>query len=155
MKKVKKAKQIISLPFPVYFGTVAILAYGGLSASIYLSINHYHNYTDIGYKSFCAISRAINCDTVSQSTYSILFGVPVAVWGVIGYIFFLLFLPFAWGREAQKQKVWPILLFISLTFSIYSVILAYISIVGQSILYIACMDKRKDYAPLFVGGLID
>jgi hypothetical protein len=27
--------------------------------------------------------------------------------------------------------------------------------VGQSILYVACMDRRKGYTPFFVGGLID
>jgi len=123
----KKAKQIIPLPFPFYFWAVAVLALGGVLDSIYLSISHYRVYTDIAYESFCAISRSINCDTVSQSPYSIFIGVPVPVWGIIGYSFFLLFLPFAWSREAQKRKMWSILLFISLAFSIYSVILAYIS----------------------------
>ena len=123
----KKAKQIIPLPFPFYFWTVAVLALGGVLDSIYLSISHYRVYTDIAYESFCAISRSINCDTVSQSTYSIFIGIPVPVWGIIGYTFFVLILPFAWSKEAQKQKIWPILLFISLAFSIYSVILAYIS----------------------------
>jgi hypothetical protein len=28
-------------------------------------------------------------------------------------------------------------------------------IVGQSILYVACMAGCEDYAPLFVGGLVD
>ncbi len=123
----KKAKQIIPLPFPFYFWTVAVLALGGVLDSIYLSISHYRVYTDIAYESFCAISRSINCDTVSQSPYSIFIGVPVPVWGIIGYSFFMLLLPFAWSREAQKQRLWSILLFISLAFSIYSVILAYIS----------------------------
>ncbi|MBU3949567.1 MAG: hypothetical protein KJ826_15285 [Proteobacteria bacterium] len=44
-------------------------------------------YTDIGYESFCAISKAINCDTVSQSPYSVFLGVPLAIWGVAGYCF--------------------------------------------------------------------
>jgi len=123
----KKAKKIIPLPFPFYFWTVAALAVAGVLDSIYLSISHYRVYTDIASESFCAISRSINCDTVSQSPYSIFIGVPVPVWGIIGYSFYLLFLPFAWSREAQKQKMWPILLFISLAFSIYSIILAYIS----------------------------
>jgi len=123
----KKARQIIALPFPFYFWTVAALAVAGVLDSIYLSISHYRVYTDIGYESFCAISRSINCDTVSQSPYSIFIGIPVPVWGIIGYSFFMLFLPFAWSKEAQKQRLWPIFLFISLAFSIYSVILAYIS----------------------------
>jgi len=123
----KKAKQIIPLQFSNYFWTVAVLALGGILDSVYLSISHYRVYADIAYESFCAISRSINCDTVSQSTYSIFIGIPVPVWGIIGYTFFMFLLPFAWTREAQKQRIWPILLLISLAFSIYSIILAYIS----------------------------
>jgi uncharacterized membrane protein/protein-disulfide isomerase len=123
----KKAKEIIPLPFPVYFWTIAALAIAGVLDSIYLSISHYRIYTDIAYESFCAISKSINCDTVSQSPYSIFIGVPVPVWGIIGYSFFLLFLPFAWSKKAQKHRIWPVLFLISLCFSIYSVILAYIS----------------------------
>ena len=123
----KNIKQRVPLPFPVYFWTIAILAFSGVADSIYLSISHYRVYTDIAYESFCAISRSINCDTVSQSPYSIFIGIPVPIWGVIGYTFFMLFLPFALSGEAQKQRIWSILLFISLAFSIYSVILAYIS----------------------------
>jgi len=123
----KKNKQIIPLPFPVYFWAVAFLAFSGLADSVYLFISHYRVYTDIAYESFCAISRSINCDTVSQSPYSIFIGIPVPAWGIIGYTFFMLLLPFAWNREAQKQKIWTILFYTSLTFSIYSVILAYIS----------------------------
>lgn len=127
LTKKKSSKDIVSLPFPVYFWTVTFLVISGLVNSIYLSISHYRVYTDIAYSSFCAISKAVNCDTVSQSSYSILLGLPVPMWGVIGYTFFLLFLPFAWKKEANKKRIWPILFFISLLFSIYSVILAFIS----------------------------
>jgi uncharacterized membrane protein/protein-disulfide isomerase len=123
----KKNKETKPLPFPVYFWTIAFIAFAGIADSIYLSISHYRVYTDMGYSSFCAISRAINCDTVSQSPYSIFLGVPVAAWGVMGYVFFLLFLPFAWNKEAQKKRIWSILFFVSLAFSIYSIILAFIS----------------------------
>jgi uncharacterized membrane protein len=74
-------------PFYVYLWAVALLTLIGLTDSIYLAISHYRVYTDIGYTSFCAISRAINCDTVSQSPYAIMLNLPVAVWGVIGYAF--------------------------------------------------------------------
>ena len=123
----KKARQIIALPFPLYFWTVAALAMAGVLDSVYLSISHYRVYTDIAYESFCAISRSINCDTVSQSPYSIFIGIPVPVWGIIGYSFFIILLPFVWSKDAKKERIWPILFFISLAFSIYSIILAYIS----------------------------
>ena len=121
------AKEIKPLPYPVYFWTVALLALAGLATSVYLSVSHYRVYMDVGYKSFCAISRSINCDTVSQSPYSIFLGVPVPVWGIIGYTFFLLFLPIAWKHRAERQPIWTILLIISLGFSVYSVVLALIS----------------------------
>jgi len=66
----KQSNKTIPLPFSVYFWTVAILAMAGLANSIYLAVSHYRVYTDIFYSSFCAISKAINCDTVSQSIYS-------------------------------------------------------------------------------------
>ena len=115
------------MPFPVYFWTVTFLAAAGLADSIYLAISHYRVYTDVAYSSFCSISKAINCDTVSQSSYSIFLGLPVPVWGIIGYTFFLLFLPFAWKKEAEKKRIWPTLFLVSLAFSIYSIILALIS----------------------------
>jgi protein-disulfide isomerase len=53
--------------------------------------------------------------------------VPVAVWGVIGYIFFLLFLLFASGKMAEKKRVWPLLFLVSFAFSSVSIIYAFIS----------------------------
>ena len=126
MRCIKK-KEIKPLPFPVYFWTVAVFSLAGLVDSVYLSISHYRVYTDIGYKSFCAISRTINCDTVSQSPFSIFLNVPVPVWGIIGYTFFLLLVVFAWTREMGKKRIWTILFLLSLVFSIYSVILAVIT----------------------------
>ena len=128
MKIIKSnSKDIRPLPFGVYWGTVIILAVIGLFDSIYLSVSHYRVYTHIGYKSFCAISRAINCDTVSQSPYSILFNLPVPVWGVIGYGFLLLCIFLAGTKSARKKRMWSIVFWVSLVFTAYSIILALIS----------------------------
>jgi uncharacterized membrane protein/protein-disulfide isomerase len=126
-KLFKKDKSIQPLPFAVYYYTVVFLALGGLLGSLYLSYSHYRVYTDIGYKSFCAISKAINCDTVSQSTYSIFLGLPVPVWGIIGYLFLLLFLPFAKNKDAGNKRVWSLLFLVAAGFTLYSIILAFIS----------------------------
>ena len=69
--ELKKVRPIQPLAYAYYFWPVVGLVIAGLLDSIYLSVSHHRVYTDIGYKSFCAISRAINCDTVSQSRYSI------------------------------------------------------------------------------------
>ncbi len=121
-----KDKPVKPLPFPIYYWTVALLALAGLLNSIYLAISHYRVYTDIGYRSFCAISKAINCDTVSQSPYSIIFNVPVPVWGIIGYALFLLFLVFAWSKPLHHNRLWSLLVFIAWVFSCISAGLALI-----------------------------
>ena len=121
----KKNQPLFS--FSSYFWTVLLLSLGGLVDSIYLLISHYRVYKDIGYASFCAISRAINCDTVSQSSLSIFWGLPLPLWGVIGYAFFLLLLLFAYFRNADQQRLWPLLFFLAAGFSLFSVVLAIIS----------------------------
>lgn len=121
-------KKIKPLPFPIYFWPVALLAVGAFLDAVYLSISHYRVYTDIFYKSFCAISRTFNCDTVSQSPYSILLGMPVPLWGVFAYVFFI-FLLFFFGRRNTDPptRIWSLLFVISSGFSLYSVILGSIS----------------------------
>ena len=104
-----------------------MLVLGGLAVSVYLSISHHRVYTDIGYASFCAISRAINCDTVSQSPFSIFLGLPVPLWGFIGYAFFLMLLLLAHSKEVVRQRLWALLFLLASCFSLYSVVLAIIS----------------------------
>lgn len=115
------------LAYGVYFWTLVALALIGLADSAYLSVSHYRIYNDIGYESFCAISRAINCDTVSQSPYAIFMRMPVPVWGVIGYIFLLLLLLHAGRASAQKKRVCGVIFLVTLVYSISSIILAIIS----------------------------
>jgi uncharacterized membrane protein/predicted DsbA family dithiol-disulfide isomerase len=126
---------------------VVLLALSGVLTSVYLAVSHYRVYADIGYKSFCAISRSINCDTVSQSPYSIFLGVPVPVWGIIGYTFFLLFLPIAWKHRDEKRPIWTILFIVSLGFSAYSVVLALIS---SLIIHSYCVMCILSYAISFM-----
>ncbi len=139
MIKTGKTKEIIPLPFPVYLWTTAVLAFAGLCDSAYLAVNHFRNYTDLGYSSFCAISRAINCDTVAQSPYSILAGLPVAVWGMIGYIFLLLFIFFAGTKKAENKRIWPSLFLFSFVFSMFSLFYAFISIYSIHSFCIMCI----------------
>jgi protein-disulfide isomerase/uncharacterized membrane protein len=138
-KLFSKNKSIQPLPFAVYYYTVVFLAIVGLIVSLYLSYSHFRVYTDIGYKSFCAISKAINCDTVSESSYSIFWRLPVAVWGIVGYIFFLLFLLIAKKRDAEHKRPWTLLLLIAAAFTVYSIVLAAISTFHIHSYCIMCM----------------
>jgi protein-disulfide isomerase/uncharacterized membrane protein len=143
----KEKKKIIPLPFAVYYWTTFCLAAAGMADSIYLSIAHYRVYSDIGYSSFCAISKAINCDTVSQSPYSIFLGLPVPVWGIVGHAFFLLLLLLAKNRDAAQKRMWHVLFLVALFFTVYSIILALIS---TFIIHSYCVMCIVSYAISFL-----
>ena len=142
-------------PFYVYLWAVALLTLVGLTDSIYLAISHYRVYTDIGYTSFCAISRAINCDTVSQSPYAIMLNLPVAVWGVIGYAFILILVFMAGSKSAGKVRIWSLIFWVTLIFSSHSVILAWISsYLIQSYCVLCIVSYGVNLALLFYAWLI-
>ena len=163
-----KAKQVTPLPYLIYFWAVAAVAAAGLVNSVYLAFSHYRVHADVLYTSFCAISKAINCDTVSQSPYSIFLGLPVAVWGILAYGFFLILLWFAGRQDANSRRIWPLLFVVALGFSVYSLILAYVSkyyigaycimcLIGHAInfalLYFAWIVRRRFPEKGFFSGL--
>ena len=119
-------RSIKPFPFQVYFFPVLLLVFTGLIVSLYLAYSHYKNYTDLQYQSFCAISNAINCDTVSQSPYSI-FIIPVPVWALIGYALILLLLPSAWQQKGRDGRIWSLLILIALAYTGISIALAVVS----------------------------
>lgn len=123
----KKKKQIKPLRFRWYFIPVLTIALVGFFDSIYLAVSHYRVHTDLSYSSFCAISRALNCDTVSSSPYAVFFNVPVAIWGSVGYGFVLFILGLAANPKAQKKRLWPTLFWVSMAFGFCSLVLAWIS----------------------------
>lgn len=115
------------LAYKYYYFPVLILVIVGIVDTAYLGISHYLNYTDIAYESFCAISKTINCDTVSQSPWSIIFGIPVALWGLTGYLFYLSILIFIQKNTEDRIPLWSILQLLGFIYSIVAIILAVIS----------------------------
>jgi protein-disulfide isomerase/uncharacterized membrane protein len=124
---VSTGKKIKRLPYRVYFGTVLALCVAGLALSGFLAVSHYRVHTDPGYHSFCALSKAINCDTVSSSPYSILWSLPVAVWGIADYAFMLILVSFAGFNAQEGQRSWAAVLLAALVFGLSSLIFAGIS----------------------------
>ncbi|MCI5146744.1 MAG: hypothetical protein D3923_14770, partial [Candidatus Electrothrix sp. AR3] len=108
----------------------------GIFISLYSAQSHYKNYTDPLYSSFCALSRSINCDTVAQSPWSIIMGVPVAWWGFLFYLtfFFLLLI-----ENYRSLQTWRILFYISLLASAISLGLAGIALWKIKSLCLVCL----------------
>jgi len=76
-----------------------ILSICGLGVATYLTITHYDTHVAL----VCADNGAINCEKVTTSPQSVVFGIPVAV---LGLAFFLpmiaICLPAAW-RSADRR----------------------------------------------------
>jgi uncharacterized membrane protein/protein-disulfide isomerase len=150
-----KTKRTYKLSFAAIFRAICFLVFVGFVTSVYLAISHYRVYLDIDYASFCAISRAINCDTVSQSPFSIFLGLPVPLWGVLGYAFFLMLLLLGLLKDAGRQRLWSLLFLLSAGFSLYSVVLAFISTYWIHSYCLMCIvSYAVNFALMYVTWLV-
>jgi len=89
---------------------------------------HVRVHTDPNYHSLCAISETIDCESVAFSSYAVAAGLPVALWGLIGYL--VMGGLSIWGlHRYQGTTVWPfgILFWLSLFASLISVMLFSVS----------------------------
>ncbi len=69
---------------------ITILSLIGLALSIELCIVFYNaNFVTDAAPSICAISETMDCDSVARTSYSQFLGIPLSLWGVFLYLFFL------------------------------------------------------------------
>jgi uncharacterized membrane protein len=79
---------------------VLALAALGLGLSTYLTVEHYTGSTTLA----CSASGVVDCLKVTTSPQSIVFGVPVAVWGLLYFVgMTVLALPSAWRRPSLHR----------------------------------------------------
>jgi protein-disulfide isomerase/uncharacterized membrane protein len=113
----------------------------GIAVSVYLSYIHYFVHTDPAYHSVCAIDAKINCETVAQSPYSVVFGLPVSAWGLTAYVLFAALC--VWGLVPRRLHVrWPrgLLFAVSVLGLAASAALAYISFFRIESLCLFCLS---------------
>jgi protein-disulfide isomerase/uncharacterized membrane protein len=124
------------LPLNLYSPIILLLIIAGLLVSLYLSYSHFKIYTDIEYQSFCAISQTINCETVSQSKYAVFLNVPIASWGVLGYV--LLLTIFLISIQIIKKRI-RLLTSQFLILLLFSCISLYLGIVSSLLIDAYCI----------------
>jgi len=152
--KIRNNREIVPLPFWVYRIEMVSLVLLGLYVSIHLTYTHYANYNILSYQSFCALSKSINCDTVAQSRFSIFMGVPVAVWGIVGYLFMLSVLLSGFLPRIEDSRSWPLLFVLSVTYSMVSLIYGYISIKFiRSICILCLISYAVNFSSLLVSWI--
>src|SRR5215813_10429533 len=84
---------------PLWFQlTTWVLSLAGLGVSIYLTLAHYNTAVALA----CPASSTINCEKVTSSPESMVFGIPVAVLGLAFFVFLAVVnSPWAW------RITWP------------------------------------------------
>ena len=69
---------------------LTILSLIGLALAIELCVVYYNaNFAIDAKPSICAINDMMDCDGVARTSYSQFFGIPLSLWGVCLYLFFL------------------------------------------------------------------
>jgi uncharacterized membrane protein len=107
---------------PILLAVVALLAIGGMAISSYLA------YGNIGDESlFCEIGHG--CDAVQASEYSVVLGVPVAVWGALLYLAILAAAIVGLSRWSRFRELLSLALFgMGLAGTVYSGYLAWVEL---------------------------
>ncbi len=69
---------------------VVVLSLAGLVGSVYLLDVFYQvRLGSASGDSFCTVSETVNCEKVAASEYSLFLGVPLALWGILFYVWLL------------------------------------------------------------------
>jgi protein-disulfide isomerase len=132
---------------------MVLLCVAGLAASVELTLLHVHVYHDPEVSSFCAYSDSVNCDTVALSHYSIFLGVPVAVWGILGYL--TMALVALWGWRAQRcAAATGALVTLTTASALVSAVLATVSVLKIASVCVLCIASYVTNFALLVLTVI-
>jgi len=127
----------------------------GVAVSAELARIHVFVHTDPSYHSVCAMSEGVNCETVALSPHAVFLGLPVAVWGIVGYLVMGAAALSGIGRR-RRHSSWPWGLLLALAcFSVAaSAILAFISATQIASWCLFCMCSYAINAGLLVVAIV-
>lgn len=115
----------------LFFIVIGVL---GVLLSAYMLQGHYSEK-----ESFCNINKTINCDVVNNSPYAKLFGIPVALFGVVNY---LLIVGVGVGASWVARRVSVEERFVRLLFFLYALFgllySAYLTAIEAFVLHTYC-----------------
>lgn len=108
---------------------------------IYLSIQHYKLKFGLGEgKSLCNINETFNCDAVTASQFSTLFGSPLSNWGAATHFILSVFLILVWlGLSADKKSLLRYSFWMGLLTAAMSIIMFLISMLKLGNYCLFCM----------------
>jgi uncharacterized membrane protein len=132
-------------PAPWLQITTLLLALAGLGVSLYLTIAHFTQSTLAG----CSESGLVDCTKVTTSAQSYVFGIPVAVLGLVFFLFAVAIMsPWAWQARRREIHLLRILSVVAAIGLVLYLIYAELFIIGSICLY--CTSVHVITFALFV-----
>lgn len=123
----------------------------GLAASSAAAYVHYHLLFDPRYASFCDINTTFSCTDVYASRFGTVWGVPVAIFGVIFFVAALLLALVAQVSSARIRENVPGYLFAASTIGLAVILyLGYASFVLLKTICILCLTTYAAVIGLFI-----
>lgn len=117
----------------------------GILSALYSLYEYYWGDSD----AFCNINSTFSCSAVYDSGYSGIFGIPVSLFGVLG--FGAIFICAAWGMQGKNTHKW--LLPMTSVFAIFSLYFIYLSAFIIKSWCVACIISWIIIWALFVLSL--
>jgi uncharacterized membrane protein/protein-disulfide isomerase len=143
------------ISYALYWSSAFLIVLLGIINFSILSLTHYRVHTDPNYVSFCAISNFINCDSVAESPHSMVFGVPISVWGIIGYLYILALLLYCRRSDSPNTGIWSVIFLVAVAFTSCSLYLAYLSLFYIKSFCILCIVAYgTSFWLLFIAWLV-
>lgn len=106
----------------------------------YLAITHYQTKFGLSQgKTLCNISDFINCDVANSSSYAVLFGSPLAVWGLLTNLCLLIVLTIYWLSD-DKEFYRHFSKALSLLTLSASVVMAFITVTKVNAVCLFCLS---------------
>ncbi len=125
----------------------AVVGLAAATASLYV---HYHLLTQVGYASPCDINATFSCSDAYRSQYGSLFGVPVALLGVLWFAFVIVLVLVSSGGPTSVQEGLPAYLFVLSTIGLAVILyLAYAAFFVLKELCIFCLITYAAVIALF------
>lgn len=124
--------------------TLAVVAFLGFLDSAYLTMEHYLHAIPP-----CTILHG--CEAVTTSSYSLMFGVPLALLGVIYYLF--IFAGSVFALERKNEKVLRIISSTTIIGFIFSLYFLYLQSFVIHAFCIYCLFSVLTSTTLFILGL--
>lgn len=127
---------------------IALICGIGLLLASWLLYVHIRVYKDITYEPLCDLSAGLSCSAVAASRWHVFAGLPVALWGIVGYIILGL-AALVDGRRGSKPGYSGVMCVLAWSFAAISAGLAYVSVTRIESVCLLCFGTY-----LVSGGLV-